>query len=192
MNLPNKLTISRIFLTFIFLYLLFRQSIGGKAAALVIFIFAAASDLFDGWIAKRRNMVTDFGKIMDPIADKILVLGAFIAFVKLDLIDVWMVVVIIVRELIITHLRLYALTQKKVMAAERAGKHKTVSQMVAIFTILCYLLFKEILVGFGIWGAGWERSFSVGIYLLMLATVVLTLISGLSYFWRNRKLIVSK
>jgi len=192
MNLPNKITLSRIFLTFVFLYLLFRHGVIGKACSLIIFTFVAASDYWDGLIAKRKNLVTDFGKIMDPIADKIFVLGAFIAFVQLGIIEVWMVIIIIIRELIITQLRLYALSQKKVLAAERAGKHKTVSQMVAIFVVLCYLLVKEMLMNFGYWNIGWEHFFNISIYLLMLITVALTFISGISYLWRNRKLIAIK
>lgn len=192
MNLPNKITISRIFLTFVFLYLLYNHGILGKVLSLGIYALAVLSDYWDGWIAKKRNMVTDFGKIMDPIADKIFVLGSFIAFVQMDIVEVWMVIVIIIRELLITQLRLYALSQKMVLAAEKAGKQKTVSQMVAIFIILCFLLTKECSARFGFGVGLWEVIFDKIIFVVMLITVVLTSISGISYLWKNRRLIVIK
>ena len=138
MNLPNKLTVSRILLTFVFMFLLFSKGAASKLGALVIFIIAAATDYYDGKIARERNEITDFGKFMDPVADKFLTIGAFLAFVEMGLIPAWMIVLIIFRELIITGVRLFAATQGRILAAETAGKHKTVSQMVSIFTILVF------------------------------------------------------
>ena len=190
MNLPNKLTISRIILSFIFIFFLtVFQGIFSKIIALIIFIFASITDFYDGLIARRRNLITDFGKLMDPIADKILVLGAFLAFVQMQLVEAWMVVLILSREIIITSLRLFAMRKGKVLAAERGGKHKTVSQITAIFLILSYLIFKEIMVRFFFWSDGLEYFCSAGLYILMSITVILTLISGISYLWRNRKII---
>ena len=157
--------------------------------AAVIFTLAAITDYYDGYVAKRFNLISDFGKLMDPIADKFLVLAAFVAFVRMQIVDDWMVVVILGREIIITGLRVYALTKGKVLAAERGGKHKTVSQMVAIFTILLFIILKEILTKSGQWSPGMESWWCIGIEVLMLITVALTLISGLSYLWNNRKLI---
>src|SRR3990170_11683 len=139
MNLPNKLTVSRIILTFVFMFFLFSKGLTSKSLALVVFIAAALTDLFDGMIAKSRNLITDFGKIMDPIADKILVLGAFLSFIQLQLIPAWTVVVIIGRESAITSLRFFALSKGRVIAASKGGKYKTVSQMAAIFIILISL-----------------------------------------------------
>ena len=189
MNLANRLTMSRILLTFVFMFFLFCQGLWPKVASLIVFILAALSDLFDGMIAQRRNMVTDFGRFMDPIADKILVLAAFAAFVQLQLIDAWMFVIIIAREIMITSLRLFALNKGKVLSAARAGKHKTVLQMAVIFTILGFILFKEIVLKYYTWNPAWENIFRQGIFCLMLLTVVLTLYSGLSYLWENRKII---
>lgn len=190
MNLPNKLTISRIIASFIFIF--FLTVFGGltaKIIAFLIFIFASLTDYYDGIIARRENMVTDFGKFMDPIADKILVLGAFLAFVQMQLVESWMVVIILSREIIITSLRLFALHKGTVLAAERGGKHKTASQMTAIFLILFYLIFKEIMEKLSVWNIRLEFYCSVGIYILMTITVILTLISGISYLWRNRQII---
>ncbi len=189
MNLANKLTMSRIVLTFVFLFFLFGHGFWPKLVSLVIFIIAALSDLFDGIIAHKRNMVTDFGRLMDPIADKILVVAAFSAFVQMQLIEAWMLIIIVSREMLITSLRLFALNKGKVLSAARAGKHKTVSQMAVIFIILGFIVLKEAMLVFFTWNPGWERSFRNGIYALMLITVGLTLYSGLSYLWENRKII---
>lgn len=189
MNLANKLTMLRIALTFVFMFFLFCNGLWAKVASLVIFLFAALSDFLDGLIAHRRNMVTDFGRLMDPIADKILVLAAFAAFVQLQLIAAWMFMIIVSREIVITSLRLFALNKGKVLSATRAGKHKTVSQMLVIFTILGFVLLKEIMLTYFTWDPGWENFFREGIYILMLITVGLTLYSGLSYLWDNRKII---
>jgi CDP-diacylglycerol--glycerol-3-phosphate 3-phosphatidyltransferase len=189
MNLANRLTMSRILLTFVFMFFLFCQGLWAKAASLVIFSLAALSDLFDGLIAQRWNMVTDFGRLMDPIADKILVLAAFAAFVQMQLIDAWMFVIIVSREILITSLRLFALNKGKVLSAARAGKHKTASQMVVIFAILGFILLKEIVLKYSTWNPAWEKIFRQGIFYLMVITLGLTLYSGLSYLWENRKII---
>jgi CDP-diacylglycerol--glycerol-3-phosphate 3-phosphatidyltransferase len=189
MNLANRLTMSRILLTFVFMFFLFCNGLWPKAISLVVFILAALSDYFDGVIAQRRNMVTDFGRLMDPIADKILVLAAFAAFVQLQLIDAWMFVIIVSREILITSMRLFALNKGKVLSAARAGKHKTVLQMTVIFTILGFIVLKEIILKYYTWNPAWEKAFRQGIFFLMLLTVGLTLYSGLSYLWQNRKVI---
>ena len=191
MNIANKLTMLRIVLTFVFMFFLFIPALWAKVLSLAIFIFAALSDFFDGRIAKKKNMVTDFGKLMDPIADKILVLAAFAAFVQLQIVDAWMFVIIIAREILITSLRLFALNKGKVLSASKAGKHKTASQMIVIFLILGFIVTKEAMLtlSYCVWNPMWEKFFRQGIYLLMLVTVGLTLYSGLSYLWINRKII---
>ena len=189
MNIANKLTVFRIIITFIFMFFLFCQGMWAKVASLALFMAAALSDFLDGMIAHRRNMVTDFGKLMDPIADKILVVAAFAAFVQLQLIEAWMFVIIIGRELLITSLRLFALNKGKVLAATRAGKHKTFSQMLVIFVILVFIVVKEVMLTYFTWNPAWEKIFRNGIYVLMLMTVCLTLYSGFSYLWANRKII---
>jgi len=189
MNIANRLTVLRIILTFVFMFFLFCHGLWAKALSFLIFIFAALSDFFDGRIAHKKNMVTDFGKLMDPIADKILVLAAFAAFVQMQLIDAWMFVIVIAREILITSLRLFALNKGKVLSASKVGKHKTLSQMAVIFTILGFIVMKETMLTFFTWNPAWEGLFRQGIYLLMLVTVGLTLYSGLAYLWGNRKII---
>ncbi len=188
MNLPNKLTISRIILTFVFMYFLFARWAGARYFAFLVFITACLTDYYDGKIARREKQITDFGRLMDPIADKILVLAAFLAFVELKLIPAWTVVIIIAREVTVTGLRIFALGRGKVMEAEESGKHKTVSQMTTIFIILIFLMLKEAAKFLSFWNGTTERLFLDIIFGLMLITVVLTLTSGISFFWRNRKM----
>ena len=186
MNLPNKLTLLRIVLTFVFMFFLFSQGLGAKVTALCVFSLAALTDLLDGMIAKSRNLITNFGKIMDPIADKILVLAAFLSFIQLQLIPAWMVIVIIARESIITSLRLFALSKGIVIAASKGGKHKTVSQLVAIFIILLSLILKEAMKQCMSWQPDYDRVIADVGYWAMFSAVILTLISGVSYLWNNR------
>lgn len=189
MNIANKLTMLRILLTFVFMFFLFCQGFWFKVAALFVFTLAALSDLFDGMIAKKKNMITDFGKLMDPIADKILILSAFATFVQMQYVEAWMFVIIFSRELLITSLRLFALNKGKVLSAARAGKHKTVSQMAAIFYILLFIVYREAKLTYFTWNPPLESFFKNSIFVLMLLTVILTLYSGLSYLWENRKII---
>ena len=189
MNIANKLTVARILFTFVFMFFLFVRGPWAKILSLTIFIFAALSDFFDGMIAQKKNMVTDFGRLMDPIADKILVLAAFAAFVQMQLVEAWMFVIIIFREILITSLRLFALNKGKVLSAVRVGKHKTLSQMGVILVILGFIVLKEVRLAYFTWDPSWERFFRQGIYILMLFTIILTLYSGLAYLWENRKII---
>jgi len=190
MNLPNKLTILRISLTFVFMFSLFLfEGIVARIASLLIFSIACLTDFLDGFIARKKDLVTNFGKLMDPIADKLLVIGAFIAFVELGIVSAWMVILIIGREMIITGLRILAATKGKFLAAEKGGKHKTVWQMAAIFLILGYLIFKEVSINLSFWNAKVELWCEVGIFTFMMITVALTLSSGISYLLRNRRLI---
>ena len=198
MNLPNKLTISRLVLTVAFLLALFIEFPWNKTVALLLFSAAGLTDWLDGAIARSRNLITDFGKLMDPLADKILVCSAFIAFIKPGYIAAWIVVLIVVRELAITGLRLLAASKNVVLAAEGYGKHKTIWQIFTIIAILVNESYADLgSVGqavFG-WSFGWSRwdvpwvaqfvVVSTGI------TVALTAISGWLYLWRNRELYLS-
>jgi CDP-diacylglycerol--glycerol-3-phosphate 3-phosphatidyltransferase len=191
MNIANRITLARIMLTFVFMVFLSFPGLWAKIISLAVFIIAALSDFLDGRIAHKRNMVTDFGKLMDPIADKLLVLAAFAAFVQMRLIKDWMFMIIVSREILITSLRLFALNKGKVLSAARSGKHKTLSQMVLIFFILGFILFKEVRKTFYIWNPTWETFFLIGIDSIMWVVVVLTLYSGFSYLWENRKIITN-
>lgn len=188
MNLPNKLTVARILLTFVFMFFLFSGGIFAKVMALVIFVAAAFTDYLDGFIAKKYNIISDFGKMMDPVADKILTLAAFLAFVEMKLVPAWMVVIIIMRELTITSIRLVALRKGEILSAGIGGKHKTVSQMLSIFVILVFIVIKEAGVKtFHFWNPNLEYWYKQLIFILMLITVILTIISGISYLAGNKR-----
>lgn len=191
MNISNKLTVSRLILAFVFMAFLFIPGLLFKIIAFLVFCFASLTDFFDGWLARKRNEITDLGKLLDPIADKVLVLAAFLSFVEMHLIWAWMVVIIIIRELLITGLRILAITRGKVLEAGAAGKHKTVSQMLTIFFILIVLIVREIGVVQDFWTPKVENLVNCGIIILMFITIVLTVSSGFSYMWLNRKIIRS-
>lgn len=191
MNIANKITVLRIILTFVFMVFLSIEGLWPKIISLVIFILAALSDFFDGKVAHRKNIVTDFGKLMDPIADKILVLAAFAAFVQLQLIKDWMFMIIISREILITSLRLFALNKGKVLSAGKIGKHKTLSQMIIILFILGFIVFKEVRITYFTWNPAWDNLFNFSINIVMWFIVGLTLYSGFFYLWDNRKIIAN-
>ena len=180
MTIPNALTVSRIGLTFLFMLALFAHHPAGKVLALLLFGLASLTDWLDGVLARRWRQETAFGILMDPIADKILVLAAFLSFVELALVPAWMVVLIVSREFLITGLRLVAARQGHVLPAERGGKHKTASQMVAILVALLYLVARDLTPAVVPWG---ERL----VLALMFVTVVLTMTSGVSFLWRHRR-----
>ncbi|MFN7137967.1 MAG: CDP-diacylglycerol--glycerol-3-phosphate 3-phosphatidyltransferase [Limisphaerales bacterium] len=192
MNLPNKLTVSRFLLTGAFLAVLFWNGSYHETVALVLFSLASLTDYFDGEIARKRKLITNFGILMDPLADKILICSAFIAFVERGWMPSWMVVIIVARELAITGLRLLAVSKNVVLAAERYGKHKTISQIVAIIAILVSASYKEwgwlgdSIFGLNLFGWGpWVNWFTIGAKWL---AVGLTAFSGVMYLWRNRRI----
>ncbi len=187
MNLANKLTISRIILAGVFILFLFITGVGAKFVALTLFLTACVTDYYDGIVARKGSGITDFGRLMDPIADKILILGAFLAFVEMKIIPAWMVMVIIARELVITGIRILALSKKKVLSAEVAGKHKTISQMVAVTSILIYLIIRDSAFMFR-----YLDYYNSAIYLLMFITVIMTLSSGVSYMAKNRHIFIGE
>lgn len=192
MNVPNKLTLSRLVLTLAFLVVIFLDpNPWRETVALFLFSAASITDYFDGMIARRDKLITNFGILMDPLADKILVCSAFIAFVGHGWIPAWMIVVVVSRELAITGLRLLAASQNVVLAAERFGKHKTISQIVAIISILVlkgypnWGKFGEVVVGLPIAGKPWVVWFT---QISLWLAIVLTFTSGAIYLWRNRRL----
>ncbi len=191
MNVPNQLTVARFGLTVVFLAALFSGLPYHDSVALVIFVIASLTDYFDGKIARRDNLITDFGKLMDPLADKILTGSAFIAFVGLDLMPAWMVIIIVARELAITGLRLLAASKNIVLAAERFGKHKTISQITAIIAVLVSISYAswgsvgEAIFGWNLLGVPWVLSFTM---LAQWVTVLLTFYSGAVYLVKNRDL----
>ncbi|MBI1952973.1 MAG: CDP-diacylglycerol--glycerol-3-phosphate 3-phosphatidyltransferase [Candidatus Omnitrophica bacterium] len=186
MTLPNRLTLLRIVLSFILIALLWAPGLAAKIAAIFVFAAAALTDLWDGRLARAKGQVSDFGVLMDPIADKILVLSAFVSFVALSVAPAWMVVLMAAREFLVTGLRFFALGKGQVLPAEAAGKHKTASQMTAISITLLYLAAREALGG-----GSWVSRGEAAIWWLMLLTVILTLTSGVSFLWRHRRIILT-
>ena len=199
MNLPNKLTVSRFALTGFFLVALFWPTPipFRHTLALIFFGVASFTDFLDGKIARARGLITNFGILMDPLADKILTCSAFIAFVESShlhadapvKVAAWMVIVIVARELAITGLRLLAATKNVVLAAERYGKHKTISQIVAILALLIVDACNEWPDAAKHFLLSWLPLFT---QIVLWVTVTLTAISGLIYLWRNRALYLSE
>ncbi|HEY3760325.1 MAG TPA: CDP-diacylglycerol--glycerol-3-phosphate 3-phosphatidyltransferase [Verrucomicrobiae bacterium] len=193
MNLPNKLTVSRFVLTALFIWAMLAPIPYGKTLALFLFGFAGITDFLDGRIARSRRLITNFGILMDPLADKILVCSAFILFVESShtnpsarvKVAAWMVIVIVTRELAITGLRLLAASKNLVLAAEKFGKHKTISQIFTIIALLVVEAGPEWPVPLQNVFTGWAPQFAA---FMLWVTVVLTAISGLIYLWRNRAL----
>jgi len=148
MNLPNKLTIARIIMVPIVMALMVAQQ---NIAALIVFAIASITDFFDGYIARKYNLVSSFGKIMDPLADKLLAFGALITFIQIGIVSVWAPIIIIAREFFVTSMRVVAVSKGKVIAASWWGKIKTNVQLFAIiFALLLYKSYPQ-LAGILIW-----------------------------------------
>jgi CDP-diacylglycerol---glycerol-3-phosphate 3-phosphatidyltransferase len=187
MKLPNILTLARVLLTICFVFFLTKTGLLPVVIAVVLFALASLTDFYDGYYAKKHNLVTNFGKIMDPLADKFLILAALYIFVRMHIVAQWMFYVIFIREIVITASRFYAMSRGQVLGAERAGKLKTIAQMGAIFAILGYLIIQQ-LVGVLFDNTTVIVLWQEGIQVLMLLAVALTFISGISYLWNNRNI----
>ena len=185
MTLPTQLTYLRFLLAFFVMGLLMVPGWPAKAAALVGFLFAGLTDWLDGWLARRWRQVSPFGALLDPIADKVLVLGIFLTFVQLRLIPAWMVLVILLRELIITGVRLFVASRGAVLAAAQEGKQKAVSQMVTIGVILGVLVIREFFGPAAIPDPV-SRAMDWVVLGCLWVTMLFTLISGVSFFRRHQ------
>lgn len=170
MNLPNKLTIFRVILIpFFIVFLLVPITAYDKWIALAIFIIASLTDLLDGKIARKYNLVTNFGKFMDPLADKLLVCSALICLIELNKIPSWMVIIIIAREFIISGFRLVAADNGVVIAASYWGKFKTTFQMVAVCLLIADIEVLRLVTEIVLWIA-----------------VILTVVSLVDYLIKNK------
>ncbi len=181
MNLPNKLTILRVLMIpFFVLFMLapFAQNLPGTIVAFILFVAASFTDMLDGKIARKYNLITNFGKFMDPLADKLLVCSAMICLVALKRIPAWIVIVIIAREFIISGFRLVASDQGIVIAANYWGKFKTVAQMIMTGLLILHLGDKYHL---------FKILETVFIYLAL----ILTVISLIDYVYKNRDVILN-
>lgn len=191
MNWANRLTVARFFLSLIFVASLNSQWAWGRTIGLVVFVLAGISDYADGQIARRYSLVTDFGKLMDPLMDKIMIASAFICLVEFKAIPAWVVVIVVSREFAITGLRLLALTNGKLLAAESLGKHKTVWQIITILFFLLMLSVSEV-KGYDKAAAkpAWfEALWTYGGNTFVTIAVALTLMSGLGYLWKNHSIV---
>jgi CDP-diacylglycerol--glycerol-3-phosphate 3-phosphatidyltransferase len=189
MTLPNKLTLGRVAMIFIFLAIYFLRSFIGETLAIyilgIVFLIASLTDFFDGYLARKHNIVTTFGKFMDPLADKLLVIAALMVLSDLYALNgftmtywmpFWVVLIVIMRELLVTSIRLVAMDDGKVIAASNLGKYKTFATM----TMITYYFF--------IMPIDTEVVQIIGIVLVGIA-VLLTLISGWDYFIKNKSII---
>ena len=177
MNLPNKLTCLRMLMVPFFVAAMVLSFSNHYLWALILFVTASFTDMLDGKIARKRGLITDFGKFMDPLADKILVTSALICFVELWVTPAAVIIVIIAREFVVTSLRLIAAPKGIVIAADIFGKVKTVSQMIATTIVQMYLE-EELLIGIPLLA---EMNI-----VLMWVTLGLTVVSGINYLWKNR------
>jgi len=172
MNLPNKITIFRVFMIPLFVVLMMLQRIpGNEFYALAVYAIACISDAVDGHIARKYNLITDFGKFMDPVADKLLVCSALVCFVEQGLMPAWVALIIIARELIIDGFRLVAASKGIVIAASIWGKAKTVVQMIACFVLILNVDF---------------LVFYILEQVLIYSSLILTIVSLADYIYKNR------
>lgn len=178
MNLPNKLTLLRILLIPVFIIIMMLDIPNHYLIACLIFVVASITDALDGYIARKNDLVTDFGKFMDPLADKLLVISALICMIESSLVAGWMVISIVARELTVSILRAIAAADGKVIAASGGGKIKTISQMLAVIILLL--------------GANLSNNLllQVGTIFMLIATFF-TLYSGADYLYKNRKLFMN-
>lgn len=190
MTLPNQLTILRIILTPVFLYLFLSNDSLLIQISLAVFLVAALTDWYDGWLARKYNYITDWGKFWDPLADKILTSTAFLGFVFVGLVPLWMVVLIIFRDLVVTLLRIYAESRGYNFITSYYAKWKTVLQMIFLYYLLLLYVGKNSLNIF----TGNERLFNYLlneqlIYFTMLLITIITVHSGITYLIKNKHLI---
>jgi CDP-diacylglycerol--glycerol-3-phosphate 3-phosphatidyltransferase len=189
MNIPNQITVARLILTLLFVVAISYDFTFQGLVAFSIFVIASFTDWLDGYLARKWNQTTDFGKLLDPLADKILVTSALFFLVYVDLVPLWMAILMVSREFLITGLRLIATAKGIVLAAERTGKHKTISQLVAILIALAYLTVEEI--QFHIQDRAFlPETIIYGIDKLITLSfwiaTLLTIASGFLYFQKNR------
>ncbi len=181
MNLPNKLSFLRVLLIPFMVILYYFPTLGifdqevGLYSLVIIFIVASLTDFLDGYIAKKYNLVTTFGKFIDPLADKLLVLAALLILNDLKIVPMWITLIILSREFIVTGIRLIAISEGKVIAASKLGKYKTASTMVALVLLLLFP-YSDIFTDVGMW--------------ILYLGLALTIISGIDYFIKNKTIIL--
>lgn len=194
MNTPNKLTIIRVVLIPVFMAFYLMEGMGWLLVAFAVFLAAAITDHFDGKLARQYNQVTTFGKLMDPIADKLLIFGAFLCFMQRGQghINAWIIMVVLLREFLVTGVRMLAMGENNVIAASIWGKAKTVSQFVLVIAVM---VFEFITMSFEFMPFSTDiiaKIMDVLIYIMISVSVILTIFSGWDYVWKNRGLLTFK
>lgn len=180
MNLANKITLFRIISIPFFVFFLFNFKMGGVIVSFLIFIIASISDWLDGYIARKKNEITVFGKIMDPVADKILVYSAFICFIQLNIIPFWMVIIIMARDLFVMALRVQLAAGGNILAAIFTAKIKTILEYASIIFAFFYLMTSKLT---------YQSLLEVFIYILMGSATFFALVSGGQYLLSSKKYI---
>jgi CDP-diacylglycerol--glycerol-3-phosphate 3-phosphatidyltransferase len=177
MNLANKITLLRILMIPIFMAFMLIEFPFHMEAAMLVFLLASLTDKLDGYIARKYNMITDFGKFMDPLADKLLVTGAFLILIQLGRLEAWIVFIILTREFAVTGLRTLAAAQNIIIAASKYGKIKTVTQIISIIILILD-----------------NRPFNLINLpmdtIMVYMALIITILSGLDYFIKNKQVII--
>lgn len=186
MNLPTWLTVGRLILCVVFTAVLQTEEKWSGTIALSIFIIASLTDWLDGYLARKLRQTSDLGKLLDPLADKILISSAFICFVGAGLAPAWIVVCIISREFLITGLRTLAAAKGVILAAEKMGKHKTISQMLTAIFALIMIMIEDLDLGGTLNMALLNKAV---LHPLLYFTLIITIFSGVSYYLKNQKLL---
>jgi len=197
LNWPNRLSLCRILLSPLFMILLMDNRQGSRIAALSVFVIASLTDLYDGYLARKYGWITNLGKFLDPMADKLLVALALIGLNQIDLIPAWALYLIIGREILVTGLRTIAAYAGVLILPSRLGKFKTAAQMLSLFLYLLYsVLYFEHAPLRGGFLLTWNASLPSGAVILLMAAdavmvvaVVFTILSGIDYLWRNRSIL---
>jgi len=188
MNWANRLTRSRLLLTVLFVLALNSSWQYARTSALIIFLIAGLTDFIDGEIARRYGVITNFGKLMDPLVDKIMMAAAFISLVPLKAVPAWAATTVVARDFLITGLRLMASAKGQILPAESLGKQKTSWQIITVIFFLALLSMPELRYA-NETSTWWVRARYEAGPVLVWITVALTVYSGLGFTWRNRELI---
>jgi len=193
MNLPNLLTLSRIPLMFVIVWLMRCEATGAASGAFILFVIAGLTDWADGYVARKQGLVSNFGILMDALTDKILMLGLMIALVDIGQVHIFLVLLILGREFMITGMRLVAATKGVVVSAESSGKQKTVTQILAVGA---FLLEDVVVKDLGISEDNWTLQAANGLHWLgvglFILCVFMTLYSGFKYFKKYGELVFSE
>ncbi|MCX8093707.1 MAG: CDP-diacylglycerol--glycerol-3-phosphate 3-phosphatidyltransferase [Candidatus Goldbacteria bacterium] len=196
-KIPNRITIFRILIIVIFIPTLLHNTMISSYIALFLFLIAAVSDFIDGYIARKYNVISTFGKVMDPLADKIMSLSAILCFVQLNIIPAWMVIIIVGREFLVSGIRILAADEGKIIMASNWGKAKTVIEIIAIISILFLMCVNHTINYYHfsrqnliLEGEPLTEFLLLKVipYILMFIVAGISLISGFEYFFKNKHL----